>query len=62
MFDEYYYYCNYFGMGNIFNVNYLVVCCFICDCLWYWVDEMYVDGFCFDFVFILFRDEVGWLV
>lgn len=53
------FYSNYSGCGNSVKVNYFVVGGLIFDFLCYWVLEMYVDGFCFDLVFVLVWDIKG---
>lgn len=57
--DYFRYYSNYSGCGNIFNINNFFVYCLIVDCFCYWVREMYVDGFWFDLVFVMFWSMIG---
>jgi len=52
-------YLNFTGCGNTVNCNHPVVRKMILDALRYWVTEMHVDGFRFDLVSILSRDEDG---
>lgn len=54
--------CNYTGCGHTMNVNHPVMRQFIKDCLYYWVDEMQVDGFRFDLASIMNRNMNGDLV
>ncbi|MCR8842261.1 glycogen debranching protein GlgX [Paenibacillus sp. SC116] len=54
-----YYYMDYTGCGNTFNVNHPVVEKLILDSLEFWVNEMHVDGFRFDEGSVLTRDENG---
>lgn len=50
-------YYNWIGCGNMFNFSYFGVVEWVCQCLCFWVDECYVDGFCFDFVLVM-----GWML
>ena len=52
-------YLNFTGCGNTVNCNHPVVKKMILDALRYWVKEMHVDGFRFDLVSILTRDNDG---
>jgi isoamylase len=52
-------YANYTGTGNTLNANQPIVRRLILDSLYYWVEEMHVDGFRFDLASILSRDESG---
>jgi len=52
-------YLDFSGCGNTVNCNHPVVKKMILDALRYWVTEMHVDGFRFDLVSILSRDEDG---
>ena len=52
-------YANYSGTGNTLNANHAIVRRMILDSLRYWVREMHVDGFRFDFASILARDASG---
>ena len=52
-------YLDFTGCGNTVNCNHPVVRKMILDALRYWVTEMHVDGFRFDLVSILSRDEDG---
>ena len=52
-------YANYTGCGNTLNANHPIVRRMILDSLRYWVEEMHVDGFRFDFASILARDSSG---
>jgi glycogen operon protein len=52
-------YSNYTGTGNTLNANHPIVRRLILDSLWFWVEEMHVDGFRFDLASILARDEAG---
>lgn len=52
-------YLNFTGCGNTVNCNHPVVRKMILDALRYWVKEMHVDGFRFDLVSILTRDNDG---
>lgn len=46
-------YYNWMGCGNMFNLSYFGVVEYVCECLCYWVEICYVDGFCFDLVFVM---------
>ena len=52
-------YANYTGCGNTLNAGNPFVRRMIIDSLYYWVEEMHVDGFRFDLASILTRDEDG---
>jgi len=52
-------YADYSGTGNSLNANHPVVGRMILDSLRYWMEEMHVDGFRFDLVAVLERDEWG---
>ena len=52
-------YANYSGTGNTLNANRSVVRRLILDSLYFWAEEMHVDGFRFDLASILSRDESG---
>src|SRR5471030_267437 len=52
-------YYNFSGCGNTINCNHPIVQRMILDCLRYWVTEYRVDGFRFDLVSILGRNEDG---
>ncbi|MCK4755282.1 MAG: glycogen debranching enzyme, partial [Calditrichia bacterium] len=52
-------YLNFTGCGNTLNCNHPMVKKMILDALRYWVKEIHVDGFRFDLVSILTRDNDG---
>ena len=52
-------YADYTGCGNTLNAGNPFVRRMIIDSLYYWVEEMHVDGFRFDLASILTRDEDG---
>jgi len=52
-------FANYSGTGNTLNASNTVVRRLILDSLYFWVEEMHVDGFRFDLASILYRDENG---
>ena len=52
-------YANYSGTGNTFNATNTIVRRLILDSLYFWVEEMHVDGFRFDLASILSRGERG---
>jgi isoamylase len=52
-------YVNDAGCGNTLNAGHPVVQSLITDSLYYWVQEMHVDGFRFDLATVLMRDQQG---
>lgn len=54
--------CNYTGCGHTMNLSHPVMRQFVKDCLYYWVNEMHVDGFRFDLTSIMNRDMKGKLL
>ncbi len=53
------YYVNYTGTGNTLNLTHPRVLQMVLDSLYYWVQEMHVDGFRFDLASTLARDPDG---
>jgi len=53
------YYLNYSGCGNTIAGSHPIVAKLILECLEWWVKEMHVDGFRFDEMTALSRDEDG---